>query len=77
MTDKVTCELWLAMNEDGDWVVTADDGEALTKLGEDCGGYAARVIKLTVKMTPPAITEHEVDVPDDAGETKEVETEAA
>jgi hypothetical protein len=79
MTDqtKVECKIFIAMNEDGGWIVCNDESEALTKLGEDEGGYSARVVKLTVKMTPPTIIETEVDVPDEAGETKEVEAEAA
>jgi hypothetical protein len=75
MTDKVTCEIWMAMNEDGGWAVSTDESEALQKLGEDEGGFAARVIKLSVKMTPPAIADHEVNVPDEAGATKQIETE--
>ncbi len=35
----------------------------------------ARVVKITAKMTPPAMTETELDVPDEAGETKEIEAE--
>jgi hypothetical protein len=77
MTDKVTCEIFIAMNEDGGWIVCTDDSEALSNLAESEGGYHARVVKLTVKMTPPAMTEAEVDVPDEAGETKEIEAEAA
>lgn len=75
MTTKIDCELYVAMNEDGDWIVTSDESEALTKLTEDEGGYQCRIVKITVKMTPPAMTEATVDVPDEAGTT--VETKAA
>jgi hypothetical protein len=74
---KTTCEIYLAMNEDGDWIVTHDESEALSKLAEDAGGYQARVVKLTVKIAPPVMTEAEIDVPGEAGETTEIETEAA
>jgi hypothetical protein len=77
MTDKVTCEIYIAMNEDGDWVVSTDESEALTDLTSDAGGYEARIVKLTVKMAPPVMIEAEVEVPDEAGETKKIETEAA
>jgi hypothetical protein len=63
----IDCEIWLAMNEDGDWIVATDESEALTKLGEDCGGYQARVVKITVKMTPPAMPETTVTIGDDVG----------
>jgi hypothetical protein len=75
MTDKKTCEIFIAMNEDGDWIVETDESDALSKLAEDAGGYHARVVKLTVKMTPPKMTEATVDVPDEAGQA--VEAKAA
>jgi hypothetical protein len=74
---KIDCEIYIAMNEDGGWIVTSDDSEALSTLAENEGGWLARVVKVTVKMTPPVIAEATVDVPDEAGETKEIETEAA
>lgn len=74
---KKTCEIFIAMNEDGDWIVTDEESTALEKLAEDQGGYHARVVKLTVKMSPPVMTEAEVEVSDEAGETKAIETEAA
>jgi hypothetical protein len=57
--------------------VTKDENEALERLAEDEGGYRVRVVKLTVRMTPPQMTEAEVEVPDQAGETKQIEAEAA
>jgi hypothetical protein len=63
--------------EDGGWIVTSDDSEALSTLAENEGGWLARVVKITVKMTPPVMAEATVDVPNEAGETKEIETEAA
>ena len=71
-----TCEVFIAMNNDGGWIITTDETEALEKLGEDEGlGYRARVVKLIVKMSPPTMTEVSVNVPDEAGQT--VETEVA
>lgn len=69
--DKKTCELFIAMNEDGDWIVQTEESEALSRLAEDCGGYQARVVKLTVKMAPPKMSEAEVDFPDEAGQAVE------
>jgi hypothetical protein len=69
MTDKVKCELWIAINEDGDYVVVTDENEALECLAESRGGYTARVVKITALVQPPKIDEIEVDVPDEAGET--------
>ena len=77
MTDKVTCELFIAMNEDGGWIVTTEEGEALAELGNQEGGYLARVVKITAKITPPVLTEAQIDIPDEAGETKQIDVEAA
>lgn len=75
--NKIACEIYVAMNEDGGYVVHIDESEVLNRLAEDEGGYMARVVKVTVKMAPPQMTEAEVEVPDEAGETKALEVEAA
>jgi hypothetical protein len=67
-----TCEIFIAMNEDGDWIVETDESDALNKLSEDAGGYHARVVKLTVTMSPPKMTEAKVVVPDEAGQSLEM-----
>jgi hypothetical protein len=77
MSDKVECEIFVAMNEESDWVVVAEESEALEKLANEAGGYQARVVKVTVKMSPPAMSEASVEVPDEAGETQKVEASAA
>jgi hypothetical protein len=66
-----TCEVFIAMNEDGDWIVETDESDAMSKLQEDAGGYHCRIVKLTVKMAPPVMTEAEITVPDEAGQTVE------
>ena len=74
--EKTTVEIFIAMNEDGDFVVVKDESEALELLASDCGGYLARVVKITVNMAPPVMAEAKVEVPDEAGETKEIEATA-
>lgn len=66
-TETKACELWIAMNEDGDWIVTTEESDALSDLIENQGGYYARVVKVIVRMTPPVVPETTVDVPDDVG----------
>lgn len=68
----VTCEIYIAMNEERDWIVCSDESEALSTLASDCGGYHARVVKVTVRMSPPVIAEAAVDIPDDAGTKVEI-----
>jgi hypothetical protein len=67
MSNKVTCEIFVAMHEDGGWIVTNDESDAASKLFEDEGGYHCRVVKIIVKMAPPVMAEATVEVPDDAG----------
>jgi hypothetical protein len=71
---KTACEIWIAINEDGDYAVhAAGPGEATEQLSEDFGGASVRVVKITAKIAPPVITETEIDVADEAGETTELE----
>ncbi len=74
MTDQpIECEIWIAMNEDGGYVVVTDEGDALSELGSCEGGYHARVVKLVVKMSPPKPQQINIDVPETAGETATIE----
>ncbi len=74
MTDRpIKCEIWIACNESGDWIVTDDESEALNELGSCRGGDLARVVKLVVKMTPPKPQQINIDVPETAGETATIE----
>lgn len=66
-TKLVDVELFVAMNEEGDWVVVTEESEALTELGEQQGGYHARVVKVTVKMSPPRMDETTLMIPESSG----------
>ena len=74
---KITAEIYIAMNEGGDYEVGTTSEEASERLMDQARGEMCRIVKLTVRMAPPEIAEAEVEVPDEAGETQEVETEAA
>lgn len=63
----ISCEIFIAMNEDGGWVVGNDESEMLSKLGDDEGGYHARIVKVVVNMDPPKMDEVTVEVPATAG----------
>ena len=76
MTEKVECEVFLAMDEDENWYVGKDAESVVSDLSSD-GGVCMRTVKVTVKMAPPVLDEVEVDVPDDAGTTTQVEAQAA
>jgi hypothetical protein len=76
--EKSSIEVWLSVNDDGDAGVSLEGStESREALVEEFGGAAIRTVKVTVSMAPPEITEVDVDVPDQAGETQKVEVEAA
>jgi hypothetical protein len=66
---KHQIEIYVAMNEDGDFRASDDYDAAVDNLSEDCGGYMRRVVKLTVSMSAPKMDEASVLVADSAGET--------
>lgn len=66
MANKVTCELFIAINEEGDWSVATDESDALSTLQDEQGGYQCRVVKVSVKIEPPVMAETEIDVPAEA-----------
>lgn len=73
MKEPVECEIWIAMNEEGDWVVVTDGAsEAHEKLNEDVGGNSCRVARVVVRMRPPVDPDDEsaaeVEVPDEVVE---------
>lgn len=75
MADQFKCEIMIAMNEDGDFVVVPADDDPIEKMSENYGFTTLRVAKLIVAMTPPVVPEVEVSIPDDAGETVHAEAE--
>ena len=79
MPDTHEIEILLAIDEEGNVAVglgkDGDFGERIAELASDHDTLAVRVVKLKVKMSAPQITEAEVTVPDEAGET--VSAEAA
>lgn len=77
MSGKILCEIFIAMNEDGDWEVATEASDAVECMVSNNGGDCVRCIKINVHMTPPAIEETELDIPDEAGETKRVEAQAS
>lgn len=72
--EKKTCEIFLVISEDGDYEVATDDGTAVERHEENCGGYARRIVKLVVKVTPPNYEAPvaEIEINDGAGRVEVV-----
>jgi hypothetical protein len=62
-------EIWIAMNETGDYEVGRDEDAAIERWDENCGGIARRLVQLRVTMSAPDVPSVDVSVPDDAGQT--------
>jgi hypothetical protein len=72
----ITCLIFLAVNENGEWEIAKDDaGDAATFLTDNGIGTQCRVVQITVNIEPPKADEVTVDVPDEAGETVTAKTE--
>jgi hypothetical protein len=62
--------VYIAMNEDADYEVGATEDEATERLSDNVGGRLGRVVRITVRMSPPQAEDAgEVTIADTAGET--------
>lgn len=75
MTDKIKCEIMVAVNDDGHFVVCKDDTDVVELMNDEYGGCAIRVLKLNVHVTPPTPIEVNVNIAAEAGETIQVDQE--
>lgn len=73
MADKQLVEVWIAMNEDGQFRADDDRETAVQNLLESEGATAMRVVCVQLMMAPPDATVVGADVPDEAGEVATVE----
>lgn len=74
MSDKHEIEVWIVMDSDGDYAVGADRDNAIENFENEIGNPAgARIVCLRTKMAAPEESEIDVEVPDTAGSTVEVE----
>jgi hypothetical protein len=62
--------VYIAMNEDADYEVGANEDEATERLNDNVGGRLGRVVRITVRMSPPQAEDAgEVTIAATAGET--------
>jgi hypothetical protein len=72
MTSNII-EVWIAMNEAGDYEVAKDEDDVVDLWNENVGGLSRRLVRLRVTMSAPAVTEADVNVPEEAGQAVNVE----
>jgi hypothetical protein len=70
-------EIWICMNEEGEYEIGTSSEDAATNLLENHGAFAMRTVCMNVMMAKPELQEIEVTVPDEAGDTVTVVPEAA
>jgi hypothetical protein len=68
-------EVFITMNEEGEFVVDVADDDAFNACIETHGGEAFRTVKLMVTMAAPEISAVVVRVPDEADDTPAVAAE--
>jgi 3-methyladenine DNA glycosylase/8-oxoguanine DNA glycosylase len=62
--------VYIAINEDADYEVGATEDEATERLNDNVGGRLGRLVRLTVRMSPPKAEDGgEVRIADTAGVT--------
>jgi hypothetical protein len=71
MSDPI--EVWIAMNESGEYEVGPDGDTAIERFDDTIGGSMRRLVRLKVMMAPPEVTEVDVAVPYEVGQTIQVE----
>jgi len=71
---RVLLEVWVAVNEEGNYEVGTEEEEAAARLMETHGGYHCRIVKLVVFLNPPAPYETLIEVPNEIGHVVEVKT---
>lgn len=61
------CEIFIAMNEQGDWIVGTDAESATESMATDFGGAVCRMVAIRVHMNRPRIEQlADVVVPSEA-----------
>jgi hypothetical protein len=60
------------MNEDGDYEVAKDEDDVVDLWNENVGGLSRRLVRLRVTMSAPAVTDADVNVPEEAGQAVNV-----
>lgn len=71
--NKDTLEIFIAINESGDWEVSHDQETACTNLIENSGAMLIRVVSFFVQMRrPKPELGPDVVIPDNAGQTDRV-----
>lgn len=66
--DKIEIQIWVAVNETGDFVVSTDGpSEAHSDLEGSYTNEASRVYALTLKVAPAKVVEVSAEIPDTDG----------
>jgi hypothetical protein len=67
-SDRASLDVWLMVNEDGEYVATHDE-DNLTELYDDCVGGApanCRTVHLSLSVPLPRAIDASAELPDDA-----------
>jgi hypothetical protein len=75
MAEPKTYPMFAAIDSNGDYSVGKDSDEAVENYNNEWGALSPlRVIQVNLTARPPGVTEASVTVPDEAGQTVEVQS---
>jgi hypothetical protein len=72
---KKVVEVYIVINEDGDYAAHKDKDAAVEGLNDNYGYTVARLVKLKVAIRLPVAVEAAIEVADEAGDTITAEVE--
>jgi hypothetical protein len=71
-TKKFDCQFYLAINEDGEFVVTTEEDSALSNLADSEGGYYGQIYEINLKVAGAKAQVITAELPEPKGEAVEI-----
>jgi hypothetical protein len=65
MTNRQDFEIYIIVNDEGEYSIAKTEADAMAEMRKDLGGTRFRNVKLTVTITLPSLHEVPVNVPHD------------
>jgi len=75
MTTRQDFEIYVIVNDEGEYSIAKTEADAMAEMRKDLGGTRFRNVKLTVSITLPSLHEVPVSVPHEIGADSVTETD--
>ena len=77
MTTRQDFEIYVIVNDEGEYSIAKTEADAMAEMRKDLGGTRFRNVKLTVSITLPSLHEVPVSVPHEIAAASATETDDA